>query len=268
MKQLQFSGQNKEGGEIKYLEEIGTKTKKPNEDYIDAPFEIIDNKKETKIDIEEEEENTMDKIEITELEKYEEIQKSLVKQINSDNVLPIVVDLKYPSGNSVITTPIIFTIRNDFWRSKVRFIMNNVYKDKFIVKDDDNIHIPPTITIVLYNAEKQAVEIVVIMPMKITNYLSNDETFNEILNKICKKDGNYISDSCIKLICKSFGISLRTYYILIEPLLIGKNIPPTSSNERNIIADYLRIKPVLSFDVDSQRISIDTYKRGIIKVNF
>jgi hypothetical protein len=245
---------------------------KNDEEAIDAAFEIV--KEQEKINnapSENKEDEDMGNIEIDELEKYEDMQKSLSKQIKSDSIGPYVVELKTSSSHGDMYMPIVFTVRNDYWRSRVRYAVENLQKiKKELTVNKNGKTMPRHITVVLYNGERQAVEIIVVAPIAIGDYIGEYTHFMEVIRKeyMTEDKSMFIYEPCIKSICKSFGIELRRFYLLIEPILDGK-APPVliGEGEDKYVSDHIKISPVLSFNVGAQRISLDTYRRGRIKIN-
>jgi hypothetical protein len=224
---------------------------------IDAPFEIIKEEEPNKVKKETKDkgEEILDNIEIKELEIYEAIQKSLTKQINSDDEPPYYVKLNIDSNDNKAELPVIFAVRNDCWRKKVRFVLREMYKG---VK-------PSSILTVLYNGEKEAVEIIMITKMAIDEYTGNYDTFEKcILNtniSLYRKQ--------IVLVCKDIGISsLRHFYVLFEPE-IDNNTPMllTNNEDGHYLADHIKIMPVFTSVREVQRICIDLYQRSVILYN-
>jgi hypothetical protein len=207
-------------------------------------------------------------IEIEELEKYEAIQQSLDKQIKSGNELPYVLTLNLPQTQ--FQMPIIFTVRNDGWRDKTRVVLQNMFSKKGLSSQKLAIAIPFHVMVVLYNAAKEAVEIIVLAPLELNDYITNNKNeFNEIVDSLYRSDDIFHCTQAILTIRRYFGLqNIREYYFLLEPI-ITKDTPYVIADkvDKEFIADTMLVKPVFSSEKNFQRISLNLYQRGLIKIS-
>jgi hypothetical protein len=234
---------------------------------IDVPYEIIDEGKETKASPELPGENVQEEENMVDGKQFKQISDSLEKQIASMNAVPVVFELTADGSTENVNTfsPVIFTIRNQIWRDRTRYIMKEYFSDKKrkVVVPKQNQENPPCTIVVLHNKEKKPVDIVVIMQMEMDHYLSDDESFINHSQSIKYFSGKtFIVSRLVNLIVRDFSIDFKHYHLIFEPIIDNEKTPAILNHQQtddSMAADVIRIKPVLSFSRDIQAITVGTY---------
>jgi hypothetical protein len=113
--------------------------------------------------------------------------------------------------------------------------------------------------VVLYNSNKVPVEVVVIYQLELKEYLNDAKNDNKLSGKYFEAI-NMIS-KFIPVVMESFGINLEKYFVICEPVIDSNTPVVIDSQEGNMLADLVKIKPVLSFTKDDQRISVRLFER-------
>jgi hypothetical protein len=187
------------------------------------------------------------------------IEKSIEKQLHFDNEPPFTLYGKVPGmlENGIICAPVIFTIRNDIWRDRVRYIIQNHYYNNNtgrleFEKNQENNNMA---VVVLYNSKKEPIELLVIYQISLETYLFKmHEQFSDIKRMI-----DVIVDRTIKIFNL---IHLDKYFIIFEPRITNKT-PLVINKTGEMLGDLIKIKPVLSFSRKEQRFSLKTYLDNI-----
>jgi hypothetical protein len=232
---------------------------------IDVPYEIIDEEKENKAPPESHGGNTQEE-DMVDGKQFKQISNSLEKQIDSMNAIPTVLELTASGSKEGVNifAPVIFTIRNQIWRDRTRYIMKEYFSDKKqkIVIPKQNQENPPCAIVVLHNKEKKPVDIVVIMQMELEHYLADDESFSNHYESIKYNSGNsFIASRLVNLIARDFSIDFNDYHLIFEPIIDSDKTPSILNYKGcdDMAADVIRVKPVLSFVRDIQAITVGTY---------
>jgi hypothetical protein len=195
------------------------------------------------------------------------IKNSIRKQIENERQLPYTIKgcAKGTKENMIVSAIVVFTIRDDFWRDRVRHVMKKLYLNSH----DGVIKLPNqqnrlSVIVVLFNKDIRPIEIIAIVQDTLENYLSEEGIWSN--NERCKEE-IFSIESIINSICTNYNIPLNNFHIMIEPEL--SNASPfvlTYKGDVGITADLIKIRPVLSFKRDEQRITIDTYNRSLFHI--
>jgi hypothetical protein len=245
------------------LNPVGAIEDKNNEvKAIAAEYEIVNDeqqKNDEKIIVKE---NKMDRVD--EQEKRE-IFKSIDKQMSSNNEPPYFLQgsVSGTQEGMIITAPIIFTLRNNIWRDRVRYVMKEYYYDSQTheLKREKNQENNSMVVILFYNAKKEPIELLVIHEISLEDYLDKDNCITYIL----ANNNSVIIRKLLTLIKDTFDLStLHRCHIIAEPIINNDNAPFLLNNSDNgFLADMIKIKPVLSFGKKEQCISVYTYNKFI-----
>jgi hypothetical protein len=234
-------------------------------DAIDGVYEIVEDDKEKLI----EEEKNMSGIEQS--ERLTVIRESISQQIKSDKEPPFFVEGKVTGlvENSEIFAPVIFTIRNNLWRPRVRHIIKEYYHDKNtgFLKKAPNQSNNDGVIVILYSSKMEPIEIIVISRVSLLTYTGDDEVFA----RYHAKDNNMLGfNKLINTTVKSFGIGLKNYHHLYEPTIDSSDIPQVlmaQQSKDSFKADIMTFIPVLSFAKKEQSVILETYNRAIFRGN-
>jgi hypothetical protein len=222
------------------------------DEVIDAQYEIIEETKENTI------------VESKELETRNDILESVARQAKDDRELPLNRRATISvSENETVSAPIIFTVRNELWRSRSQYMIKEACYDgktNSLIRINNQVN-PDCAIIYLYTDKKEPEEILLIVSVTLNQYLYSDERFDSIV------ENNVSIDNMEHLIIftnKKFNLNIDHYYLILEPVVNSESPYVLSKNQdKSMKADIIRITPVLSF-VKSQRITFDTYYRSVI----
>jgi hypothetical protein len=202
-----------------------------------------------------------------EVSNSDRIKNSILGQIQSGRRLPYYAEgrAKGMKENMIIFAPIVFTIRDDFWRDRVRCIIKKDYADsnggmRRLPNQQNN----PAVIVVLYNKNIYPIEIIAVIQDSLESYLS-EEGIQTQSGKYREKI--FSIESIIYHMRNNYNIKLHDFHIMIEPEL--KDAPPfvlIHKGNTGITADLIKIRPVLSFTKEEQRIAIETYKRSLFHI--
>jgi hypothetical protein len=219
---------------------------------IDASYEIIQEEKEKPKMTEKEDET------------YEKILQSIKRQADNNRELPYILrGTVNESDERVIASPIIFTVRNELWRERVRFALKESCYD---AKTDSFYREPNQINwdavfVLLYTDKRDPEEILLICPFEVKQYLYPDDVFKSIVDNFFLTD----LEKLLIIIKKKFDIALNHYFFILEPIIDDKSPYVLSKkDDKSMKADIIKIKPVFSFKVKEQRITFDTAYRSVM----
>jgi hypothetical protein len=244
-------------------EEDNIITHNKNDKAIEGTYEIVDENKQPN---NQGEEKVKMENHIEEETKLDEINKSISRQIKSDSEPPYFVEGKIVgiTEGSIVFAPVVFTVLNEIWRDRVRYIMRECYYDNTLksIKRLKNQSNESAVIVILYNSKIEPVEMLSISQLGIKEYMCNRVEFNELKNT----DLTILSlNRLVNTVIKSFGIKLTNYFHLYEPCIKEDTPYVLIQKDNNAFkADAVRLKPVLSFDKKEQLVSFDTYCRSII----
>jgi hypothetical protein len=253
-----IDSKNKITAQIENKSESGEKIK--TNDAIDVSYEII------KKDEEEKKMEKKEESDVTSNGNGKIIIESIESQMKSDKQPPhLMMGRVVESEGRTISTPIVFTIRNGIWRSRVRYaIKQYCYEEESgkFYREPSQIN-GEGVFVVFFNGKKEADEILLICPIDMPAYCSEDSEFNSFVENFNEL---YLPDfeRLFLVIKKNFNIALNHYYLVFEPLL-GKAPPYVISkkNDLSMKADVMSIRPIFSYCVKDQRITFSSYNRAV-----
>jgi hypothetical protein len=200
----------------------------------------------------------------------EMIIESIKRQIANDKEVPYIMQGRLTvSEDEVVVSPVVFTVRNDLWRERVRYALKESYYNEeanTLIREEKQTN-NDSVFVILYNAKCEAVEMLMIGKIPINQYCRTDKdvnNFSSIYNQVFG-DLKHLA----LVIKNNFNIPLDHYFAVIEPELTKKSPYVIAKyDDKSMMADVMKIKPLLSLDIKEQRITFDTYYRGIFRERF
>jgi hypothetical protein len=186
-----------------------------------------------------------------------EIRNSIERQIASNEAVPFVMECSSPGTveGKILWAPVVFTVRNGFWRSRVRYIMQENYYDKAskAIIRQENQQNDNAVIVVFYNKKKEPVEILAVI--KLGNAEEDYMYFSYDDKGLCK---------LVNTVVKIFDLGLKNFNVFLEPDTSNPSIPDiVYGNDGECAADLIKIKPVLSFAKKEQVMTAQMYAEYI-----